>query len=263
MIRILVEGDYHCGHILGLTPPDWHQKRYLGLQQPVWDWRAAELRAIGPVDVHVMMGDMVEGPGRKETIGLLTTDMAEQVEMAQAAAETVRAAHRYICFGTPFHTVSTSSHEAELAGNMGCEARETWRLKLGGVKFNFRHVVGRSDIPYGQGTQVGKEIVREELQALAEGYEPADVFARGHAHYYHRVETARKTAFVCPCWELPNPDEDGNIYARKLRTMYYDMGFALVEIDRGGEFYIRPRIMPLKVAVRKEYTCPLEARKRG
>jgi hypothetical protein len=263
VIRAVIDGDYHCGHVLGLTPPDWWQKKTLALSRAVWEWRAEELRKIGRVDVHVALGDLVDGPGKKETIGLLTTDMDEQAEMAFICAGVVRAKHRYICYGTPLHTVSTLSHETAVARLLDSPIRETWRLKMGGKRFHFRHVVGRSDVPYGQGTQVAKEIVREELQALAESYEPAEVFGRGHAHYWYRVETASKTAFICPALELPNPDEDGNIYARKLRTMYYNVGFVLIEIDSTGEVYIRPRIMPLKLAIRKEYTCPLEAKKRG
>jgi hypothetical protein len=263
VIRILVESDPHCGHILGLTPPDWWQKKTLSLSKPVWEWRAGELRKIGPVDIHIVLGDLTDGPGIKETLGLLTTDVEEQAEMAAVGLGIVRAKHRYLCYGTPLHTVSTLSHENLVATALGCEIHETWRLKLGGVRFNFRHVVGRSDVPYGQGTQVAKEIVRDELQALAESYEPADVFGRGHAHYWYRVDTPSKTAFICPTLELPNPDKDGNIYTRKLRTMYYDVGFVLIEIDKTGEVFIRPRLMPMKLAIRKEYTCPLEVKRKG
>jgi hypothetical protein len=52
---------------------------------------------------------------------------------------------------------------------------------------------------------------------------------------------------------LPDPDRGRAIYARRLRTMYYDVGLVYVEIDRQGEVYIRPRRMPLKVLVPKEY----------
>lgn len=264
MIRGVVESDYHCGHVLGLTPPDWQTKRSAALAGKVWEWRAEELRAIGPVDFHGILGDLTDGPGCKETIGLLTTDVEEQADMAAAAASAVRAKHRFVCYGTPLHTVSTLSHENLVAKRLGCEIRETWRLRIGGVRFNFRHVVGRSDVPYGQGTQVAKEIVRDELQALAESYEPADVFARGHAHYFYEVRTALKRAIVCPALELPNPDEDGNIYARKLRTMYYNVGFLLIEIDlKSGEVYIRPRIMPLKLAIPKEYRCLADTKRKG
>lgn len=263
MIRGILEADWHCGHLLGLTSPDHWKKKYRRYEEPLWDWRAGEISKIGPVDFHGMLGDLVDGPGVKESIGLLTTDMAEQVEMATEAAEVVQAKYRFICYGTPLHTVSTSSHEGAIAKGLGCEARETWRLEFGGRKFHFRHVVGRSDIPYGQGTQVAKEIVRDELQSMAEGFDPAEFFARAHVHYYHQVETAKKTAFTLPALMLPNPDEDGNIYARKLRTMYYDVGFVLVEIDQEGEVYIRKRIMPLQIAIRREYLCPLGKKKKG
>ena len=252
MIRILVESDYHCGHVLGLTPPDWQTKQSRKFAGPVWDWREALIEEIGHIDIHILNGDLTDGPGRKETIGLFTTDVEEQAEIAAECARRVRAKKRFLTYGTPFHTVSTLSHESLVAKELGAEIYETLRLEAGGVKFNFRHVVGRSDIPYGQGTQVQKEIVREQLNALAEGYDEASIMVRSHVHYFHHVETSRAHAFTTPAWELPNPDSDGNIYARKLRTLYYDMGAVLIEVS-DGEATIRKQLMPLRVAIKRDY----------
>ncbi len=252
MTRILVEADYHCGHILGLTPPAWWTPRSRKFAAPVWNWRKEMLARIGPVDIHVLVGDLTDGPGKKETIGLITTDVEEQAEIAADCARTVKAGKRFLTYGTPFHTVSTLSHESLVAKDLEAKIYETLRLEIAGVRFNFRHVVGRSDIPYGQGTQLYKEAVRDQLQGLMQDYSDADVFGRAHAHYFWHEETAAKHAFICPCWELPNPDRDGNIYARKLRTMYYDLGAVLIEVDR-GEVSIRKQIMPLKVAIKREY----------
>lgn len=252
MMRILVESEYHSGHVLGLTPPDWWTPRTQRFAAPMWNWRKEMAQRIGKVDIHVLNGDLTDGPGRKETLGLLTTDVEEQAEMAAQAAFIVKADKRFLTYGTPFHTVSTMSHENLVAKALDSEIFETLRLKVGGVRFNFRHVVGRSDIPYGQGTQLFKEAVRDQLQALLQDYQDADVFGRGHVHYFWHEETATKHAFTGPCWELPNPDKDGNIYGRKLRTMYYDVGAVLIEVD-GGEVAIRKQLMPLKVAIRRDY----------
>jgi hypothetical protein len=47
----------------------------------------------------------------------------------------------------------------------------------------------------------------------------------------------------------------GALSMLKLRGLYYDYGFVYVEIDNSGEVYIRPRLMPLKYVVPKEYVC--------
>jgi hypothetical protein len=224
LINVLIEGDYHCGHELGLTPPGYGSDAARVLSGALWNWREEELKQLPTIDIHVLNGDATDGPGKKETIGLFITDVKKQADMAAICADRVKADHRYITYGTPFHTVSTLSHEELVADKLKCEIFETLRLKLHGRRLNVRHVCGRSDTPYGQGTQVAKEIVREQLQALLEEYQDADILARGHVHYFFQVVTARATAFTCPALELPNPDTDGNVFARKLRTQYYNVG---------------------------------------
>jgi hypothetical protein len=250
--RILVESDFHSGHVLGLTPPDYWTNISKKFSKPVWDWRKDMIKKIGPVDIHVLNGDLVDGPGKKESIGLITTDIKVQAEMAAGCAELVKAKERFITYGTNFHSVSTLSHEEIIADKLGCEIYETLRIKVDEIKLNFRHVCGRSDIPYGAATQVQKEIVRDQLNSLIEEYQDADVIVRSHVHYYVHVETPEAHALTTPAWELPNLNKDGNIYARKLRTMYYNVGAVLIEIDK-GEVMIRKQIMPLKIAIQRKY----------
>ena len=252
-MRILVEGDYHCGHVLGLTPPDWWSKQNRRFASAMWNWREKMLAEVGPVDVHVLNGDLTDGEGRKGTIGLIVTDIAMQAEMAAMAAKRVNAKERFLTYGTPFHTVSTLSHEQLVADELDAPITDTLRLKAGGLRFNFRHVVGRSDVPYGQGTQLFKEAVRDALQSLIHKTADADVFVRSHVHYFWHEESATKHALICPAWELPMCDEDGNnVYPRTLRTMYYDVGALVLDVE-GGELTVRKQIMPLRYVAKREY----------
>ena len=259
MTKGLLVADLHTGHVLGLTPPDYWQGRCKGLQRGLWEWWAQEVKQIGPVDFAIFDGDLVDGPGRKETIGLWTTDSEEQADAAAEALSIIKARERYVCYGTPFHSVTSLSLETLIARKLSAEIRDTLRLKVQGkgweVRFNTRHVQGRSDIPTGQGAQTGKEIIREMLQSMIEDFKPADILMRAHTHYYFRIEIAGRTAISIPSMMLPDPDRGRAIYARRLRTMYYDVGLVYIEIDRQGEVYIRPRRMPLKVLVPKEYLC--------
>jgi len=259
MIRLLVEGDYHSADLLGLAHPDHWPKRKRKLAEIMWAWRQKRLKEIGRVDIHLLGGDLVEGPGRKETLGLLTTDLKEQAEFAAEAVREVRADHRYFVYGTPFHVANYLKAEEMVAEKVGGHGiRESWRIgPLHGVRIMDRHVLGRSDIPYGQGTPIWKEWVRDQLQAVMEEYRAADVRLSHHVHYYFEVRNARGRALSCPCWKYPTPPNGwGSPYPWTLRTQYYDVGNVLIEIDSRGEIYVRPQIMPLKLAISREYTCP-------
>jgi len=258
MIRILSEGDYHSGEILGLAHPENWPSRRRRHAQTMWNWRAERLKEIGRVDIHILGGDLIEGPGRKETLGLLTTDIEEQAQWAQEAVAQVKADHRYFTYGTPLHVANYLKGENLVASAFGSRPQVTWRIgPLHGVRLMDRHALGRSDIPYGQGTPIWKEWVREQLQAVMEDYRAADVHLRHHVHYFFEVRNARGRAIACPCWKLPVPAEGwGSPYPWTLRTQYYDVGFLLIEIDRSGELYVRPQIMPLKITIPREYECP-------
>ena len=246
MKRILCMGDLHCGNLLGLTPPEWQQER-VPTAKPLWDWYVKTTEEIGPVDVQVLNGDLVDGEGKKETIGLITTDVDEQAEIAIRCIEVVAAEKRMLTFGTPFHTAGVSSYERRVADGLNAPIFETLMLEAEGVRFNIRHTGGRSDIPYGQGTQLYKEVVRDMLHACIEEYKAADVVVRSHVHYYLHMESAQKHAVSLPCFLVPD-----SVYARTLRTMYYDLGLVLVEVD-DGIVRVKPYIMPLKIVRKREY----------
>lgn len=252
MTRILVEGDYHCGNLLGLTPPDCWSPKLEAMQRVMWDFREAELKAIGPVDVHVMNGDLVDGPGRKDSMGHLTTDLDEQALMAIECAERVKAKHRVVTYGSPYHVNLNNNIERAIAQHFGIEIHDTARFKVAGKKFNFRHVIGRSDVPGGPGAQTEKEITNDLLRSTFMGHEPADVYGRQHVHYFYMVNNGSQVAFSGPAWEL-DIDAPGNIYPRTLRTLRYRIGFTVIDVDTTGEVFVRPRMLKVNDHFPKEY----------
>lgn len=247
MKRILALGDTHCGNLLGLTPPGWLCAESPPTQAPMWAWYLEQVKAIGPVDVLVVNGDAVDGEGKKETLGHLTTDIDKQVDIAAACLEPIKAKRTFLTFGTGFHVVGASNYERRLAERLGAPIADTTLLETEGMRFNFRHVAGRSDIPYGQGTQLYKEVVRDMLQSVIEEYPCADVVVRSHVHYYLRIERSTRNAVSLPCFQVPE-----SVFARGLRTMYYDIGLVLFTVDK-GRVTVEPRLMPLKIVRRREY----------
>lgn len=220
MIRVLLEGDLHCGNALGLGHPDRWPARKRKAAETMWEWRRERLREIGHVDVHVLGGDLIEGPGKKGTLGLLTTDIEEQAEIAEECIREVKADYRYFAYGTPFHTTSVLEGENLVAKAFGQKPRDELRLgPFHGVRLLDRHVLGRSDIPYGQGTQLWKEWVRDELQAILEEYKSAHVHTRHHVHYFFEVRGERGRAIACPCWQLPRTRDTSMPYPQDRKSV--------------------------------------------
>lgn len=261
MHRILVESDYHAGHLLGLTPPDWWTERTRPWAEPLWEARKAYLEQLPRVDDHILNGDLIDGPGKKDTAAHLTTDVIEQIEMAEQAALMPRAKRRWVVKGTGFHTDNGGALETPFARAIGTTAEDELRLEIYGRKLHSRHVVGRSDVPYGQYTQLGKELINDLLQAEMEGYEAADILIRSHVHYTAHISVAdgvrgiMRHAITTPALQLRGPLQSE--YTRKLRTWLYHVGALLIEIDKTGEVFLRPHIIPIKLTAPtlRKYTC--------
>lgn len=258
MHRILVESDYHCGNLAGLTPPGWFRAD-CDWQEPFWNWRIEALRQIGPVDDHVLNGDLVDGEGKKGAAYHLTANVKDQQEMAEDCVEVVKAKRRHFIRGTGFHTDSGLPFEDAIAAAFNTDAVDDLRLEINGRKLHFRHVVGRSDTPYGQYTQVAKELTNDLMQSAFEGYEPADILVRSHVHYHAAVSVGDgvsgwpRIACTTPCMELRGPKSGP--YVRRLRTWLYHVGMLLIEIAESGEAFVRPVVYPLERYMDRSYKC--------
>ncbi|WP_143305506.1 hypothetical protein [Marispirochaeta aestuarii] len=258
--------DMHCGHLLGLTPPDWHRNDCTSWQIPAWHFYQSIVEQIGPVDDLIVNGDAIDGPGKKETTSHLTTDIGEQCRMAEQIISLPKADRIHIVKGTGFHTDGDTAYEDILAGAFGLKAHDELRLEVYGRKIHVRHVVGRSDIPYGQQTQMQKELINDILQAEFEDYQSADILLRAHDHYCFKVETAdsrrgfMRIVYIAPALQMRGPRQSS--FTRKLRTWKYDFGISLIEIDqKSREAFIRPFLMPIKHYARREYLCLTEEQK--
>jgi len=259
LITILHEGDYHCGNRLGLTPPEHQPPELAEILAPLWAWREAELKALGPVDVHIINGDATDGPGLKSSMGLITSNLDNQADWAIECAERVRirkGGSRYLTYGSDYHAVMSANTERQIAKHFNAPIKDTLLLRIKGKRFNFRHFVGRSDIERGQFVQDAREVTRALIQEAVDGTEAADIFCRSHVHYWSRVDIKDRTAYTAPAYQLPLDIPDST-YPRKLRGQYYDVGYVVIQIDASGEVYIRPRRMRLVTAYPKEYLCPL------
>jgi len=255
MITILHEGDFHCGNKLGLTPPDYIPPALEPILLPLWNWREAELKAIGPVDIHILDGDLTDGPGYKGSMGLLTSNLDDQADYATECSQRVRikaGGERHLAYGSDYHVVASANVERQIARNLGAPISDTILLRVKGTRFNWRHFVGRSDVERGAFNQDARELTRDLLREALDGIEAADVYGRSHVHYWSRIDVKRRTVYTSPAYQLPLDIPDST-YPRRLRTQYYDVGYTLIQIDNNGEVYIRPRTMRLQMHYPKEY----------
>lgn len=260
MIEGILTSDVHGGSKGGLLTPDWRPGKNhpeYPLQVLFWEWFEKEIKAIGPVDYLHHNGDATDGSLRPAMIDIAVTDVSLQAEIGADALSIVKRKETFATFGTPVHTVGLHDYERHFADRLGAEIGEETTLKLEGLNWHWRHTAPRSDTPYGQGTQLFKQKVRDSLEAEMQGYPKADAVVRSHVHYFLRYEMIGALAISTPCLQLPI-----NRYGRKLNTQYYNVGFLHVRHHKGGFTDIYPHILQLAVLKPRRYKCLGQTKRR-
>lgn len=254
-VKIFIGGDIHCGDKAGLTPPSRIAPKspYSSLQRQLWDWFETNVKAQGNFDMAIFTGDMTEGSNNKNTIELYESDTDAQAEIAAECMSIIDCPRDsiYTVYGTPFHTAGTYSFEDNFAKYMSIAKPETvQRIDVGGmVRINAKHTVGRSSIPYGQGTPTYKEMVNEIINAEMQDDASADIIIRGHAHYSVQMIVRDRHAIVVPCLKYP-----GSVFGRKLPEAQYDMGFGVLEVYGYKDWKYTPIHLPLNISSKREWT---------
>lgn len=194
--RILAIGDLHCGHLVGLTHPDFDskprsgaRKKFYDLRRRYWDFYQESVYAIKPVDVVIVNGDAIDGKGDKSGgTEHLTIDRDEQCDMAVAAIEECEADKIFMTFGTPYHvgvddwelqvfrTLKERKHQVKIGGHDYINAN--------GLTIDYRHKVGSSAVEYGRHTAVAKARVDNLLWAEHDEFPKAQIILRSHVHYF-------------------------------------------------------------------------------
>lgn len=120
MKRIVVASDFHCGNRVGLTPPAWQdspesgpitKRKYAMFQREVWNFWAAELAALQPVDCFFFLGDAVDGKGvRSGGTEEIEACRVQQSEMAARCIVEAHAPEVYMVYGclTAGHRILTA-----------------------------------------------------------------------------------------------------------------------------------------------------------
>lgn len=193
--RVVVISDFHSGHVVGLTHPDFNPRYPIGTEKYIyaqerakyWRFFADTVASLQPINLLVVNGDSIDGRG--EASGgteLLTTDRSEQVEMAVAAIKECKAEKIWVAYGTAYHGGKEEDWEVKVADGVNA-------IKIGGedfpsvngLVFSCKHHIGRSESPMGRFTALARDRLWNVMWNEWQEYPKADVIIRSHVHYYN------------------------------------------------------------------------------
>src|SRR3990167_10366043 len=118
--RVVIVSDFHCGHKVGLRPPQWNPDNEFDKLQPYrerhWSLYAEALKGLQPIDVLVANGDLIDGRGEKSgSLELIVLARDIQAQMAVKAINDAKAKQVYITRGTDYHVGPQESWEDNVA----------------------------------------------------------------------------------------------------------------------------------------------------
>jgi len=250
--RGLVIADFHSGHEIGVTPPNWdalrgneHHRELYGVRRYNWDWLDARVKAYQPFDFTILNGDLIDGKGeRSGGTEQLYMDRDDQVEMAVDILKRWKLGDIFMAYGTPYHTGTMEDWERDIA--KGIEAVKIGsedNINVNSCVINYKHYIGRSSVPHGRHTAIAKENLWNILWSERGEYPRAHMLFRAHVHYYYHTGSADWVGIT-----LPAACAYGTKYGTRQVSGTVDCGFVVIEIDRKGRFKWQPELLrfPLK-----------------
>lgn len=258
--RVICIGDTHCGHKVGLTPPDWwldddtenpHRKAIAQFQRESWDWYISSLKPLRPFYAVLGLGDAVDGKGdRSGGTELLTTDRGEQADMAAQCYRKTGCNNIHLVYGTPYHAGVNEDWEDLVAEKLKAE-------KIGGhifptvngVTFSVRHFIGGSNTPYGRATPIMKE--KSWNDAWVREYEEhpyCQVFIRGHVHFAYIGREPACTGIVNPAMQGM-----GSKYGARKCSGVVHLGFTVIDVKPSGSYICTQTTAKLQSQAVKSY----------
>jgi hypothetical protein len=227
--RVLVLSDLHCGHMLGLTPPHYHN-HFREIQEVGWKFFTEGIRSLGNIDLCIVNGDAVDGPGSKESLQHLTTDVSTQQDIAIECLKFVEAKKYVFLRGTPFHVTSDFEIEDGIADYFNAEIHDERKIDVNGCIIHCRHTTGKGGTAYGSATSLQRSAVVQTLNDTISENIKANILIRSHIHEYGTVDRSLFTAITTPALQFK-----GTSYGRKC-TGFYDYGFVYLDIESKNKF---------------------------
>lgn len=222
----------HCGHLLGLTHPDYFN-HFREIQQAGWNFFVKNIKAIGHIDLCILNGDIVDGEGKKDSRQHLTTDTGVQQDIAIKCLEQVKADKFLFLRGTPYHVTNDTELEDDIADHFKAEIHDSRKIEVNGCVIHARHTTGKGGTAYGSVTSLQRSAVVQMINDIAESNVNADIYIRSHIHEYNIIKRSSIfTGITTPCLQFK-----GTSYGRNC-TGFYDWGFIWLNIRGKKDFDI-------------------------
>jgi len=208
--RVVAIADLHCGHRVGLTPPQWQlnpenewDAKWLQLQREQWAWYKRTIERLRPIHLLLVMGDAVDGASKKaEGRDSIRMKRREQVDMAFTCINVAKASHIAMVYGTRYHVADWEENVRDLLGDKASIGAHDWP-QVNGVVFDIKHKVGGSQAAeYTRLTAIMREQQWNSVWAEAGRQPVGDYVLRAHVHYHRagkRMIGEREVwAMTCP-----------------------------------------------------------------
>lgn len=256
-MRVLALGDWHCGHLTGLTPPEYWSRKgspARAFQEETWKWFAALVERNRPFDVLIHNGDLIDGRGEKSgSTELIVVDRNEQITIAESIIKFIGAREVHLIRGTAYHTARPEDWEDILGSRLpNATIHDHALLEIGGVVFDCSHHIGNSVLPHGRYTATARDMM---ILDLMRDRPRADVFLRSHVHYsIYLGNEDGQLGVILPAMQ------GGTKYGKQChgRTSY---GVAIFECEKGAYTWRRELLQP-ESATPKVFPCGVSRGKR-
>jgi hypothetical protein len=197
---------------------------------------------VGKVDLLILNGDLVDGQnyiGKGK--GILTSDMARQVDTAVEVISNINFRKVVGCSGTPYHVERNPNLDKMVIEKLGGVCLDEVSITVEETRIYANH---RTSIRMNgnRAQSITTDMIMSELNAESFG-KKVDVIFKSHAHYYMCVDNSRTLGFVCPCWK--GRDE----YARSATSPFSflpHIGYIVLDVESDGSFSWFREIKQLK-----------------
>ena len=253
MKRVLFLTDKHCGSQVGLTPPSYqtacidnpeteeHFKRnkYSELQKECWNWYIRHLDLIGPVYKTFILGDSIDGDGKRSGgTEQITTDRKQQAAIAVECLSHVNTESFLFVYGTPYHTGQAEDFENEVARHYNAKIGSHEWEDVNGVVFDLKHKQSNCINP---STGLFNEVVANREWSVLDEQPKADVLVRAHTHRFCVLEMEDCLAISLPSLQAYGTKFGSRQCSRKVQ-------FGMVALDVWPDGFVQRHVFIAKLA---------------
>jgi hypothetical protein len=233
--RVLFLGDIHAGSKSAISLPEvvtddgmiWKQNP---LQEQLYDMWCEMIRYVGHVDAVVVNGDSVDGDDRHaKGLGVWTTDLNKQVEVAAELLRMIDTDMFYGTQGSNYHVNTNSSCDKQVMKELGGEYAMNIDLDVEDITMHFRHNGGYSKNPQARPSKLRSSRMEANRNEHLTGHYQIICFS--HAHNYSVSGGANEKDFTDE-WEICGPAwkwKDDFISSKSMDTP--DIGYVLFYVD--------------------------------